>query len=141
MARINLRDQYPSEYKADHFIEVSEEVAGYLAGNDREEHAYYERRRYHRAFYSLNTGDGIENDAVNTAPSSEEVFFDNLTRDQLDAALSALPEKQHKRIVQHYYLGMSKAEIARAEGLAENAVKDAIYRGLKNMEQKLKNVL
>ena len=141
MARINLRDHYPSEYTSDQFIEVSDEVAGAFTEGKREEHNYYERRRYHRAFYSTDAGDGIENEALYFAPSPEDIFMDKLTLERLYAALAALPEKQSKRIYQHYFLSMSKADIARAEGLAENAVKDAIYRGLKNLQDILKNIL
>ena len=64
-----------------------------------------------------------------------------VTAEQLHAAIASLPDKQAKRIYAHYILGMSKAEIARAEGVAENAVKDAIGRGLKRMEKYLKNTL
>jgi len=139
MAQINLQDYYPSEYTTDEFVEVSDEVAGELVRAKREEHNYYERRRYHRAFYSLDREDGIENEALFLAPSPEELLMDKLSREQVHAALAALPEKQRKRIYQHYFLGMSKAEIARAEDLAENAVKDAIYRGLKNLQKILKD--
>jgi len=141
MTTINLRDYYPLLYSTDQFIEVSDEVARAMADAERKEHAYYERRRYHKAFYSLNAGDGIEGEAVYDAPSPDDIFLDRLAQEQLSAALAALPEKQRKRIYQHYFLGISKADIARAEDLAENAAKDAIYRGLKNMEKFLKNIL
>ena len=141
MAKIDLRDYYPSEYANEHFIDVTEDVAAALAEAEREDHAYYERRRYHKAYYSLNAGDGIENEAAHHSPSPEELLMGRLDREQIYAALTALPEKQRKRIYQHYFLGMSKAEIARAESLAENAIKDTIYRGLKNMENYLKNIL
>jgi DNA-directed RNA polymerase specialized sigma24 family protein len=36
---------------------------------------------------------------------------------------------------------MSKAEIARTEGVAVNAVKDAISRGLKNIEKFLRRTM
>ena len=139
MARINLRDYYPSLYITDQFIEVSEEVAEALAEAKRENHAYYERRRYHRAFYSLNAGDGIEREALYHAPSPEEIIMKKLTLKQLNAALTALPELQHRRVKAHYIDGISKYEIARAGGVDESTVRESTRRGLRNMKKYLNN--
>ncbi|MBQ6531345.1 MAG: hypothetical protein IJI39_10575 [Clostridia bacterium] len=61
MKKINLRELYPLYYKKDYYIEVSDEVAAQLEQAKREEHAYKERTRAHKAYYSLDMGDGIEN--------------------------------------------------------------------------------
>ena len=136
MATINLRDHYPSEYTTDLFVEVSDEVAGAMAESKRQEHAYYERTRYHRAHYSLDRGDGIESDAIDFEPSPEWVFEDKLMREQLYAALAALPERQRQRIHQHYILGVSRKAIAEQEGVSEVAIHFSIQKGL----QALKNI-
>ncbi|MEG0154211.1 MAG: sigma-70 family RNA polymerase sigma factor, partial [Lachnospiraceae bacterium] len=41
----------------------------------------------------------------------------------------------------HYFLGMSKTAIAKAEGVSEKAIRNSIERGLAYMEQYLKNNL
>jgi RNA polymerase sigma-70 factor (ECF subfamily) len=64
-----------------------------------------------------------------------------VTAEQLHAAIASLPDKQAKRIYAHYFLGISKAEIARAEGIAVSSVKDAIARGLKNIEKFLRKFM
>ncbi|UUZ90734.1 hypothetical protein LJK87_33385 [Paenibacillus sp. P25] len=51
-----------------------------------------------------------------------------------------LPEKSARRIYAHYFLGMSKIAIARAEHVDERAVRKSIQRGLKQMESLLKNI-
>lgn len=61
-----------------------------------------------------------------------------MTTEQLQAAIASLPPKQGNRIYAHYILGMNKSDIARIEGVDESAVRDAIARGLKNMEKFLK---
>ena len=54
----------------------------------------------------------------------------------------SLPEtKQARRVYAHYFLGISKADIARAEGIDERAVRKAIERGLRNIEAFLKKIL
>ncbi len=55
------------------------------------------------------------------------------------AAVMELPGKQAKRIYAHFYLGMSKAAIARQEGVAENAVRESINRGLKYLACQMEN--
>ena len=54
-------------------------------------------------------------------------------REQLYAAVMALPEKQAKRIYARYYLGMRVSEIAVAEGVDPSRVRDSIRRGLKQL--------
>ena len=140
MPTINLRDYYPSVYKADCFLEVSDEISGAMAEIEREEHAYYERRRYHKAYYSLNAGDGIERAAIRSAASPENTFFDDYTREQLDAALATLTEAQRRRVELHVVCGISKADIAAAEGISEKNIRQSISRALLNMEKYLKNI-
>lgn len=140
MAKINLRDYYPF-YKTDFFVDVSDEVEIALLEAERLERNHIRRRFYNKAYYSLDAGDGIENDILFVSLSPCEVYERKVTAEQLHAAIASLPDKQAKRIHAHYILGMSKAEIARAEGVAENAVKDTIGRGLKRMEKYLKNTL
>ena len=50
-----------------------------------------------------------------------------------------LPDKQGKRIYAHFYLGMSKAEIVRQEGVAENAVRESINLGLQHLAYQMEN--
>lgn len=54
-------------------------------------------------------------------------------------AINSMPEKQAKRIYAHFFLGMSKAEIARIEGVSKSAVTHSIEQGLKSIEKFLKN--
>lgn len=71
MQKINLRD-YDSSYQSDCFIEVSDEVADVFLKFNRQEAAYRRRTYYHGAYYSLDQGDGIENDVLFPTPSPEE---------------------------------------------------------------------
>lgn len=139
MVKINLRDYYTSLYENDHFIEVDEEIAEAMNKTDREDHAYYERRRYHKAFYSLNVGDDIENDCVNHSPSPEEIYINQIEREQLYAALDDLSELQRRRLTAHFIHGMSVTEIAQAEGTSKSSISESIKRGLKNIKKYFKN--
>ena len=60
---------------------------------------------------------------------------------ELHAAIASLPNKQAKRIYAHFILGMTKQDIARAEGVHEKVVRVAIERGLRHLEKILKNSL
>ncbi|HBF4081404.1 TPA: sigma-70 family RNA polymerase sigma factor [Clostridioides difficile] len=99
------------------------------------------RIRYHKAYYSLDRGDGIEHSALFVSLSPDEIYERKLTTEQLHTAIATLPDKQAKRIYAHYFLGMSKTAIAKAEGTSASSVKDAIRRGLCSLEKYLKNNL
>lgn len=138
MAKINLRDYYPY-YKDDCIIDVPEDVAEALQELDRLEAAYQRRTYRHKAHYSLNKGDGLEHDVLFVSLSPCEIYERKITFEQLHAAIASLPDKQAKRVSAHYFLGMSKMAIAKAEGVGESTVREAIERGLRNIERFLKN--
>ena len=159
MARINLKDIYhvdnrdpdnpkenpncfvgvPAGDREAFISEMTEDVAYMYFDFQRKDNAYRRRKYYHNAHYSLDVGDGIENDAVNHAPSSEDVFFENETRDELSAALATLPEPQRRRVEAHFFRGMSKTDIAKAERISEKNVRQAIERGLQKMQEYITN--
>ena len=139
MKRINLRDYYPF-YHSDFFVEVTDEIVEQLEQFNRKEHADFERRRVHRAYYSLDAGDGIERDIILLVLSPQEIYERKLSNQELYAAINSLPEKQAKRIYAHFFLDMSKAQIARIEGVDPSSVKESIERGLKRMEKFLKKL-
>ncbi len=140
MKKINLREQYPDFYSVDTYVEVPDEVADCILECDRREAAYRRRTYYHKAFYSLDRGDGIECDAVFSSVTPWEVYERKLTLAQLHAAISALPDKQAKRLTAYYFLGMSKTEIARAEGVNKSQVTRSIDRALETLKKYLKNL-
>ena len=140
MAIINLRDYYPF-YTSDCFMEVSEEVAEMFKEFDRKEAAYRLRTYRHKAYYSLDRDDGLEHEAVFVSLSPHELYERKISMQELHAAISSLPDKQAKRIYAHFILGMTKKDIALAEGVDEKVVRVAIERGLKNLEKYLKKFL
>jgi len=139
MKKVNLRDYYPF-YQSDFFIEVADEIAELFKQFERKEHADFERKRVHRAYYSLDAGDGIERDVILLVLSPQEIYERKLSYQELYAAINCLPEKQAKRIYAHFFLDMSKAQIARTEGVDSSSVKESIERGLKRMEKFLKKL-
>lgn len=141
MTKINLREQYPDYYKVDTFIEVPDEVAEAILAFDRQEAAYQRRTYYHNAHYSLDRGDGIEYDAVFRSITPWEIYERKVTREQLHAAIAALPDKQAKRIYAHFFLGLTERAIAKREGVAPSTVHESIHKGLRQMEKFLKKVL
>lgn len=139
MKRINLRKLYPLYYTEDYYIEVSDEVAEQIKSADRAEHAYTERIRYHKAYYSLDAGDGIEKDAVFISKTPQEIYEHKLSNEELYEAINKLPDKQAKRIYARYFQNMSLTDIARVEHVDVAAVKRSIDRALKCIAKILKN--
>ena len=133
MKKVNLRDLYPDVYKTDHFVEVTEDVLETIRAAERAEAAYDRRMYRYKAHYSLDCDNGIENAILLKPQTPETLLEEKQLREQLYAAVMALPEKQAKRIYARYYLGMSVSEIAAAEDVDPSRVRDSIRRGLKQL--------
>jgi RNA polymerase sigma-70 factor (ECF subfamily) len=140
MTRINLRDYYPI-YSVDLFVDIPDEVATALAEAERLERNYIRRVFWNKAHYSLDANDGIEHEALFVSLTPCEIYERKITAEHPHAAIDALPDKQGKRIYAYYILGISKAEIARAEGVSKSRISESIERALRNMEVFLKNTL
>ena len=137
MQKINLRELYPDVYKTDVFVNVAEEVVAAIRGQEQDDAAYERRKFRHKAHYSLNREDGIENDALNRPLTPEEVLEQKLLREEVYAALMQLTAIQARRIYARFYLGMTVAEIARIEGADRRRVWESIRRGLKKLARLL----
>ncbi len=135
MKKINLRDYYPF-YKKDTVVEVPEEVALLLREYELLEEAYRIRTYRHKAFYSLDYEGGIERDLASLDQKSPcDILEQRYDTELLYKGLAALPEKQRNRIYAHYFLGMSKTAIAKAENINESNVRKSIEHGLRNLEK------
>ena len=141
MTKINLRDYYPDFYTADCIIEVPDEVAETLDSYKHAEAAYYLRRYRHKAYSSLDRGDGIEKDILFVSLSPGEIYERKEAIAAWSCSVVTLPDKQAKRIYAYYFLGISKNTIAKTEGVSKAVVGEAIERGLRNMEKFLKKYL
>ena len=134
MTTINLKDFY-YWYTQDQFIEVSDEVAEVFVSDARHEMAYQRRLSRHKAQYSLDCDDGIEYSACLHEPTPQELLERMELFIRLWNALNSLPEIQGRRIDAHIILGKSIKEIAEAEGVHEESIRQSIKRGLERMKK------
>ena len=140
MKKINLRDYYPF-YSKDTVVEVPEEVALLLREFELLEEANRIRTYRYRAFYSLDYTGEIERDlAALDQKSPYDILEESYDTEQLYKGLASLPEKQRNRIYAHYFLGMSKSAIARAEKINESNVRKSIEHGLSNLQKVLEEI-
>lgn len=139
MTTIYLKRYYPYLPKGT-ALEVSGEIAATLSIGGRLGDSYTRRKREHREC-SLEAGEGYEAQVCRPPLTPEEHLEAQELRTALYAALGQLPAAQARRVYAHYILGISKADLARAEGVAESAVRDSIDRGLKKLREVLENIL
>lgn len=130
MTTINLREHYPELYSEDAFLEVSDDIAAFLAEDNRLQINYAQYIRDNRAFYSLDAGDGIENSAIHRPEQPDEVMLRQERDALIHAALASLPDKQRRRIYQCVVEGKRKITVAQAEHVTEKAIRKSIRRGL-----------
>lgn len=143
MPIINLKKFYYPYYTKDTFIEVSDEVAEALLKLTRQENNQAHKIWYHKAYFSLDCEDGIENHALNwEQPSPEDYMIlaeeeatHKLLLEHLQEALSVPTPTQASRIHAHYMLGMTVREIAAAEGVDTSAIYESIKGGLKKIQR------
>ena len=134
MKEINLRDFYPW-YMEDVMVEVTEEVAEELLAGQRYIKASRRRIYRNKAHFSLDAEDGIEYSACLHEPTPQELLERMELFIRLWNALNSLPEIQGRRIDAHIILGKSIKEIAEAEGVHEESVRQSIKRGLERMKK------
>ena len=139
MKKINLRDYYPF-YSKDTVVEVPEEVADLLREYKLAEAAYFLRTYRHKAYFSLDYDVNVERDVLMAALSPLDILEQKEENIRLYRALASLPEKQKNRIYAHYFLGMSKADIAKAEGTHKSRISRSINAGLHSLEKILKKI-
>ena len=141
MQTINLKKYYYPLFVTDTFIEVSDEVAEALLLMWREENNRTHKIWYHKAYYSLDCEDGIENCAFDfTAKSPEEILVEReeeqvylATLELLAEAMENLTEIQSRRIHARYILGKKLIEIAAEEGVSVSVVQQTVKSGLKRL--------
>ena len=134
MPTINLRKYYPF-LNEDYFVEVNDEIVEAFLLATRQENNYHQRTYRHKAYYSLDRSDGIENSILHTEPSPEEILMQKVSMQQLYEALDHLPPIQARRVYAHYILGMKKVDIARTEGVNSSGVCDSVRKGVKNLRR------
>ena len=137
MTTIKLNNYYPHLTERI-TMEVSDEIAVTLSIGGRLCDSYKRRKREHDEC-SLDGTPGFEADVTRPPRTPEEIM--ELAEDHaaLYAALDRLPPVQARRVYAHYILGKSKTDIAKAENVSENAVRDSISRGMETMKNILKN--
>ncbi|MCD8090184.1 MAG: sigma-70 family RNA polymerase sigma factor [Clostridiales bacterium] len=140
MTKINLRIYYPDYYRQDYFIEVSDDVFEAMKKADRQEAAYNERVRYHKAYYYLTDGSYIEFNAINVmaVPTPDKIYEIKVAKEQLYSAIYELSEKQARRIYARYFLNMNLKSIAETEGISVPTVHESISLGLHRLKKILK---
>lgn len=135
MTIINLKELYPGLYPVDVYCEVSDAVAAVIKQSLRDNHAYYERRRKHRAYFSLDTLP--ESEILFLIPSPETIVENTAYKQALYSAMRQLPPKQASRLYAHFFLELSYMQIARIEGVHHTTVSRSISQAIKNLKKLL----
>ena len=137
MTTIKLNNYYPHLTERI-TMEVSDEIAVTLSIGGRLCDSYKRRKRDHDEC-SLDSTPGFEADVIRPPLTPEEVMEQAEEQDALYLALDQLPPVQARRVYAHYILGISRADLARAEGVGISRISGSIDRGLLNLKNILEN--
>ena len=143
MTVINLKRYYYPLVKTDVFVEVPDEIADALLHLRREENNRTSKIWYHKAYFSLDCEDGIENDAIGWAQPSPEDYMiqaedeaaQELLLEHLWEAIGQLTPTQARRLHMRYMLEMKYREIAEAEGISPTQASDSVHRAVKKLQK------
>lgn len=93
--------------------------------------------------YDLTTlqREGIEREILQKPLNPAEIWEQRQMTELIYKGLSKLPVKQRQRIYAHFFLGMSKADIAKAEGTHKSRITRSIEAGLRSLEKYFKEIL
>lgn len=146
MTVINLKRYYYPLVKTDVFVEVPDEIADALLHLRREENNRKSKMFYHKAYFSLDCEDGIENDAIGwEQPSPEQLMIQaedeaaqELLLEHLREAIGQLTHTQARRLHMRYMLEMKYREIAEAEGISPTQASDSVRRAVKKLQRYFK---
>lgn len=114
---------------------MTDEVAEALRSDKLYEAAHQRQLTRNKAQYSLDCDDGIEYSACLHEPTPQELLERMDRFCHLWNALNTLPEVQGRRIDACIILGKSVKEVADAEGVHEESVRQSIKRGLERMRK------
>ena len=135
MQTINLKKYYYPICRTDTYLTVPDEVAEALLLMLREENNRTRKIWYHKAYFSLDCEDGIENEAAGWAQPSPEDYLlkqeeqaeqEELVR-RLYEALSTLTPIQARRV--------HAREIAEMEGVDSSRVSQSIRGAVKRLRR------
>lgn len=146
MTVINLKRYYYPLVKTDVFVEVPDEIADALLHLRREENNRERKVWYHKAYFSLDCEDGIENDAIGWAqPSPEQLMIQaeeeaahEILLEHLQEAIGQLTPTQARRLHARYVLGMKYRDIARAEGVSGSVISSSVTDAIKKLRKYFK---
>lgn len=119
-------------------LEVSDEIAVTLSIGCRLCDSYKRRKREHDEC-SLDNTLGFEADVTFPPLTPEQMLEDMENRAALYAAINQLPHVQARRVYAYYVLDISRADLARAEGVGISRISSSIDRGLLNLKNILEN--
>ena len=77
--------------------------------------------------------------AVRMPPDVEKIVLDRLLVEQLHGAIRELPQKQKRRLVLHYFDGMTFQEIADRERCSVRAVEYSVHNAIQSLKKFFKN--
>lgn len=76
--------------------------------------------------------------AIHKPESIEDMIIRNFEYEQLYSAIKKLPEKQRRRLLLHYFDGMTYVEISKMEKCSTRAVEYSIHNAIQNLKKYLK---
>ena len=133
--KVNLK-RYYNHHTNDYFVEMGEEEYCKMMQCDMEcrnlEHSQKMKDNYWNLSYNLEL---YENYVCLSSQSAEAEYLQIKEIEELYMYLDELTEKERKRIMAFFFLGLSVVQIAIADGVSKQSVQESIQNGLDKLYQ------
>lgn len=125
MKLINMKVYYPDKYKKDHYVCVDDIHFDELERLKRKDASRSRKDRRNLSRLSLES-------AINwlASPSLEVAYEQREKKKVLFSLIKRLPKAQSRRILKHFYFGLSYRDIAKSEGVSYDSVKECVHSGI-----------
>lgn len=132
LARVKLTDLDPHYDGASDEIEVPDEIVEAYQQLRRKEKSLERKKQRHHALYTTSTS-MMTNSITYSESSCEDLLLDEASREELLLALKSLSPIQARRVFAVYFLGMSRADVAKMEKVSRAAVTICLRGALKKI--------
>ena len=100
MVTVNLKKLYPWVTE-DEYIELTDEMYEAIYRGYRQEENYCKRTERHKAYYSLDYAEWVENYTTEKIPSAEDALLHKEKMETLYAEIDKLTDTQKRRFPYH----------------------------------------
>lgn len=140
MITINLKNYYEN-IEVDTYIEVQDDVFELLEECITSEESRKRKDRRNNIIVTDDIDAYFKQIISSMSLDIKDIIEPNFQNEKLYEAIEKLPDIQARRIKAHYFMGLSKQDIAQIEGCNESSIRLSLKAALRNLNSNIANYI